>query len=233
MIDDGYVGNHRRLDCQKYGQYCNNGKLKSSAELLAMRRPPRPEPPKAKGAPPQGSIYTQLSVILNSEFQNAQLGTKAQENYTGWGGSGDGDMPFIYDLVDAITGVSSDFSNSSAELYPIGIRIDWHGNESGVSIDNIQVSNYSPTNVYLDGIHLRTDPLGANDIIVQGPADGVGINGDQPGVINMSVNTTLPSQDTVMTVQITTYGGFPPHPYVRIAFPAGAFPPGGCSVLNP
>jgi RHS repeat-associated protein len=46
MVDDGYVGNHRRLDCQKYGQYCNNGKPKSSEELIVMRTPEKKELPK-------------------------------------------------------------------------------------------------------------------------------------------------------------------------------------------
>jgi hypothetical protein len=172
-------------------------------------------------------------VILDSEFQNAQLGTKAQESYTGWGGSGDGGMPFIYDLVDAASGISSDFSNPSAQLYPIRIRIDWHGNQSGLSIDNIQVSNFSPTLVYLKGIQLRTDPLGVNDVIVQGPSEGVGINGERPGIINMGVNTTIPNLNTVLTIQIDSNGGYPPHPYVRIGLPAGTFPPGGCSFPAP
>jgi hypothetical protein len=38
MVDDGYVGNHGPLDCQKYEKYCNNGKPKSADELAKMRQ---------------------------------------------------------------------------------------------------------------------------------------------------------------------------------------------------
>lgn len=41
--DDGYVGNHNNhFDCEKYPQYCNNGKKKSNKELQDMH--PKPEP---------------------------------------------------------------------------------------------------------------------------------------------------------------------------------------------
>jgi RHS repeat-associated protein len=44
--DDDLDSNKGSLDCRKYSQYCNNGKIKSSAELRAMRVPKKPEPPK-------------------------------------------------------------------------------------------------------------------------------------------------------------------------------------------
>ena len=187
---------------------------------------------RGQSEPPSGSIYASLYVLPSNAVHDAKLSTAAEESYTGWGGSGE--MPYTFnpspfDRVSGITSLASDFHNSP-NSYPINIRIDWHGNDSGLSIDNVQVSNHSPTLVTLQGIQVSN---GLTSTDTSGPRTAVGINGDKPGIINMSVNTTISvNRDTTLTIQLTSTG-FPPNPYVHIGIPAGILPPGGCSVPVP
>jgi hypothetical protein len=210
-------------------KYCRNGKPKSYEELAPPKAPKPPKPPKPTGTQqsPGGSIYPSLYVLPG--VHDSKLSTTVEENYTGWGGSGE--MLYTFnprplDYVSGITGIASDFYNPPPGSYPIGIKLDWHGNESGLSIDTIQVRNYSPTAVALQGIRISN---GLSAVDKFGPRIPIGRNGE----INMSVNTTIPmNRDLTLTIQLMSTG-FPPNPYIQIGLPAGTFPPGGCSFPAP
>jgi hypothetical protein len=90
MVDDGYVGNHNRLDCQKYSQYCNNGRPKSSAELLAMRRPRQPEPPKP----------WELSKNFNFGYHIGGTSDAPMPDYYGETQNG-ANVPYISDIISS------------------------------------------------------------------------------------------------------------------------------------
>jgi RHS repeat-associated protein len=62
--EDGYVGNYASLNCNKYSQYCNNGKPKSKQELVEMR--------KLKNQPRKGFI-DEVSQIIRFGVEGLDL----------------------------------------------------------------------------------------------------------------------------------------------------------------
>jgi RHS repeat-associated protein len=173
----------------------------------------------------EGTVYTRTWVTPASEAEGILLSSKAEESYTG--NLTTANMPYWYDLTEAITGIASDFHND-LDWYPIDAEVNWNNRESGLWIDNIVVKNHSPSFVEINKV-LFTTNLDYTDIPV--PQKVVGTRGNAPGVINMDVNFQ-PSRilDTKMTIRFRSIPSVPQSPSIQIMIPVGIIPPAGCSI---
>ncbi|MEO7841035.1 MAG: RHS repeat-associated core domain-containing protein [Anaerolineales bacterium] len=169
----------------------------------------------------EGSIHGSVRVIPGSEIRDSKLATKAEESYTGWGGSGE--VPFNPFGASDVLGVASDFAPPNPNSYPITISLNWHSNESGMHIEDFQVNNYSPTAVVILGAMFTDNPRGVNPIIMNGSSDFAGTNGD----VSMSVQATV-NLPISIRIQLQSIGGFPEYPSFTIQLQD--FPPSGDSL---
>jgi hypothetical protein len=180
----------------------------------------------------EGIIYTGTSVIPVPQVRGAWLASKAEASYDQFG-----TLPGLsftrpsgaWGITVASNGASiaSDFYNDF-DRYPIATEISWQLREAGLLIDDLEVKNYSPSQVRLDRVKISTI-LGYTDI--PGPQTVVGTNGGAPGVIEMDVNFRISQAlNTTMEIRFTSVPSFPDHPYIQILIPAGVIPPPGCSI---
>ncbi len=180
----------------------------------------------------EGLIYSNHDALLNKDIRSVWLETKAEENYDGWSGSGKGGSLGKYvDLLLFAIGVLADFNNTPP-VYPIGVRVKWESTSSGVIIHGVQVKNYSPSFVSIDKI--RFDMIAPENgqslpgsVVMNGPRDVVGINGNKPGIINMNVGAIVPSSYTALTVEVVSVGNMS-NPYYVFDISSNNLIP-GCS----
>lgn len=176
----------------------------------------------------EGTIYTSANTIPQSQAEDSNLSSKSEESY-GIPEQIKAEMPYLYDLLDAISGLSSDFY-SDFDIFPIGLEINWQHRETGLYIQGIDLKNHSPNTVMIKNVVFYTN---VDSTVYTGPNVAVGINGEDPGVLSMDLNYS-PSKylDTTMEIHMKIMPGAPRNPPLIIFWPARVNPLPGCNVLR-
>jgi hypothetical protein len=181
----------------------------------------------------KGTIYTSTVVIPYAEWSGSSLASKAEETYTGAGGGSGINYESLSGAQRFFEGIQVGMNIAEdMSYYPnagnIEIQLNWQQKESGLLIDSLNVKNYAYVGLQIVNVKISGGP--SERYLIQGPNKQIGVNGKQPGILPMDINTYLSNDwDSKVHIQFYIAGGYPKDRFVDISFPVGIVPGAGCS----
>jgi len=184
----------------------------------------------------EGTIYTTTWVIPYYKWEGLSLADKAEESYTGAGGTPGLNYDILSPGLRLLEGTHEAISfaedmHNIINRDPIGIELTWQHTENGLLMKSLTVKNYARVKLEIQQINISGGPQERYSI--PGPNEWVGVNGNGPGILEMDLNSYLSSNwNSTVHIQFAIAGGYPGDRYVKLFFPAGFIPGPGCSSIR-